>query len=79
MRVLTLPPYSPELNPIERLWDIVKDRICNRVWADLEELTTAINVVRREYWSTPKLVRSLVGQGWLLDQANASTPSVLAA
>ena len=64
---------------MERRWDIVKDRICNRVWADLEELTTAINVVLQEYWTTPKWVRSLVGQGWRLDQANSSTPSVLAA
>ena len=79
VRVVTLPPSSPELNPMERRWDIVKDRICNRVWADLEELTTAINVVLQEYWTTPKWVRSLVGQGWRLDQANSSTPSVLAA
>ena len=28
IHVLTLPPYSPELNPIEKLWDIVKDKIC---------------------------------------------------
>ena len=26
IHVLTLPPYSPELNPIEKLWDIVKDK-----------------------------------------------------
>lgn len=76
--VVTLPAYSPELNPIERLWDIIKDRVCNRAWEDLGELTTAINVVLREYWETPNLVRSLIGQGWLLDQANASSPSVLA-
>ena len=78
VRVITLPAYSPELNPIEKLWDIIKDRICNRVWEDLEELTTAINVVLREYWTTPKLVRSLIGQGWLHTQANSSSPRVLA-
>ena len=31
VRVITRPPYSPELNPIEKLWDVIKDRICNRV------------------------------------------------
>ena len=45
VRVITLPPYSPELNPVERLWDIIKDRICNRAWEDLEELMAAINEV----------------------------------
>ena len=79
VRVITLPPYSPELNPIERLRDVIKDRICNRAWEDLEELTAAINEVLAEYWTTPCKVRSLIGDGWLLDTANASYPSVLAA
>ena len=79
VRVITLPAYSPELNPIEKLWDVVKDRICNRAWEDLEELMEAINAVLAEYWTTPSKVRSLIGNGWLLDTANASYPSVLAA
>ena len=64
---------------MERLWDIIKDRICNRAWEDLEELVTAITEVRAEYWTTPRKVRALIGDGWLLDTANASYPSVLAA
>jgi transposase len=79
VRVIHLPPYSPELNPVERLWDVVKDHICNRVWKDLEELMTAINEVLAEYWTTPAKVRTLIGDGWLLDVVNASYPSVLAA
>ena len=79
VRMITLPPYSPELNPVERLWDVIKDRICNRAWEDLEELTGAISVVLAESWSTPRKVRSLIGEGWLLDTANASSQSVLAA
>jgi transposase len=79
VRVIHLPPYSPELNPVERLWDVVKDHICNRVWNDLEELMTAINKVLAEYWTTPAKVRTLIGDGWLLDVVNASYPSVLAA
>jgi len=79
VRVIHLPPYSPELNPVERLWDIVKDRICNRAWEDLEELMAAINAVIAQYWTTPAKVRSLIGDGWLLDTANVSYPNVLAA
>lgn len=79
VRVITLPPSSPELNPVERLWDVIKDRICNRAWEDLETLTAAINEVLAEYWSTPRKVRSLIGEGWLLATANASYQSVLAA
>ena len=79
VRVIHLPPYSPELNPVERLWDVVKDRICNQVWKDLDELMAAINGVLTDYWTTPAKVRAPVGEGWLLDTANASYPSVLAA
>jgi transposase len=79
VRVIQLPPYSPELNPIERLWDVIKDRICNRAWEDLEQLMAAINEVLTEYWTTPAKVRALIGDGWLLDTANASYPNVLAA
>ncbi|HBE21989.1 MAG TPA: hypothetical protein DDW21_00710, partial [Verrucomicrobiales bacterium] len=25
IKIITLPAYSPELNPVEKLWDIVKD------------------------------------------------------
>ncbi len=79
VRVITLPPYSPELNPVERLWDVVKDRICNRSWENLEALMEAINEVLAEYWSTPSKVKSLIGNGWLLQTANTSYPNVLAA
>ena len=34
-----LPPYSPELNPIERLWDYLKENyLSGRVFADMEEI-----------------------------------------
>jgi len=35
VRVVPLPPYSPELNPVEKLGDWVKDAICNRLFKDL--------------------------------------------
>lgn len=79
VRVIHLPPYSPELNPVERLWDVVKDRICNRRWQDLDALIEAINLTLSQYWSSPSKVRSLIGTGFLHDSFNTSYPSVLAA
>ncbi len=35
VRIITLPAYSPELNPVEKLWDHMKDEICNRVLNDV--------------------------------------------
>jgi len=78
IRLVTLPPYSPELNPVERLWDVIKDRICNRVWTSLKELEAGLDEVLREYGTTPELVKSLIGGGWIDSQTNNTSRSVLA-
>ncbi|MBI4465268.1 MAG: transposase, partial [Acidobacteria bacterium] len=38
-----LPPYSPELNPIERIWKLTR-RLClhNRYFPQLDEVTRAV-------------------------------------
>ena len=38
VRVIALPAYSPELNPVERLWDQVRDALANELHANLEAL-----------------------------------------
>ena len=70
-RIVNLPPYSPELNPVEKLWDIVRDAICNRVFESLEQLQEAITPVLSRYWQDARAVFELIGRGWLLAQANA--------
>ena len=37
-----LPAYSPELNPVELVWNQLKQRLKNQVFLSLEELTTAV-------------------------------------
>ncbi len=38
-----LPPYSPELNPIERVWKLTRRRcLHNRYFATLEEVIAAV-------------------------------------
>ena len=36
------PPYSPELQPAERLWGLVDEPVANRAFADLGELEAAL-------------------------------------
>lgn len=73
IRIITLPAYSPELNPAEKLWDIVKDGICNRDWTDLNELEEAITERIQPYWENAKKVASLIGEGYLLSELNATS------
>ena len=43
IRLRYLPPYSPELNPVERLWQYIKDRtIKNKIFSDLKQLEDSL-------------------------------------
>jgi transposase len=61
---LFLPPYSPELNPIERLWAYLKSHfLSNRVFADYAALLDA----GCDAWTslTADLIRSITATSWL--------------
>lgn len=72
VRIILLPPYSPELNPAEKLWDQIKDAICNQVFTTIETLQTIITGWLREFWADMRRAFNLIGNSWLLDQVNAS-------
>ncbi|WP_460414404.1 IS630 family transposase, partial [Thermus oshimai] len=38
IRLVFLPPYSPELQPAERVWPLVNEAVANRYFATLEEM-----------------------------------------
>jgi len=65
LRFLPLPAYSPELNPIEPLWDQVKLRVANDVWETLDDIESAINEVLEPFWKHVTRVWSLLGNTWL--------------
>ena len=71
IHLLPLPPYSPELNPVEGLWDQTQDVTCNRHFADLDQLEEVLTQTLRPFWETPVRVLSLVHH-WLHTQANAT-------
>lgn len=71
LRLLPLPPYCPELNPVEKLGDLVKDRICNQLFDKLPALERAILSELEPLRECGQRVAQLIGQGWLLDKVNA--------
>ena len=71
VRLLRLPPYSPELNPVEQLGDLVKDQICNRLYPNLRKLEDRILAALRPWRTTAANVAALIGEGWLPDGANS--------
>lgn len=72
VHVLPLPPYSPELNPVEVIGDVIKDRIGNTLWRTLEELAVALGEELRPIYESAERVRRLVSHPWLVEQVNAT-------
>jgi transposase len=56
---LFLPPYSPELNPMERLWRDLKDKLADIVSQTIDELSDAVCSIIQSY--SDALLKSLTG------------------
>ena len=73
LRLLPLPPYCPELNPVERFGGLIKAAVANRLCPNLRKLEDHIAAAARP-WSTPSAVSSLI-HSWLADQVNSGVPA----
>lgn len=60
LSVVRLPPYSPELNPVERLWLYLRSHYwSNRVYADLDALEQAAVSGWRAVCLHPDLIKTI--------------------
>jgi transposase len=65
IELVFLPPYSPELNPVERLWQWLKRHsLRNRCHQDLEAIMDAVQDCLRG--ATPSFLRTLCRCSYLL-------------
>ena len=70
--LMWLPAYSPELNPVERLWEDLKGRIDvgdAQVRASLTALQEHVAGIVQRY--TPETIASLTGYAYLVEAAHA--------
>jgi len=61
------PPYSPELKPVERVFEEVHRWVEGRVYPSIEAKMEAVNAYLRDLESDPSRVRSLAGWDWIHD------------
>ncbi len=66
--LLFLPPYSPELNPIERLWQDIKAKLFQNVFASIEEMQDKLTDILRNYTKTT--IESITNYRYLTKVAN---------
>ncbi len=60
------PPFSPELNSVERVFEEVRRATDGRVYENIEEKRDATDVFMRGLASDPSRVRSLCGWHWIV-------------
>ncbi len=72
VHIVTLPPYSPELNPIEKLWDLIQDQTANKLWPTIQRLDEVVALHLKDWWEAPEKVIRLFGKGWIRLSANGS-------
>ena len=62
IRLIEQPPYSPEVNPVELIWDELREKYFhNRVFASLESLIDVLCQGLNELADDTKRLRSLTG------------------
>ena len=63
--LLRLPPYSPELNPMENVWDYLRqNKLCAQVWASYEQILDACQNAWRFLINDPDRIRSIGTRKW---------------
>jgi len=67
IRLLRLPPYAPELNPQEHVWDELREKeFPNRVFADLHSVLGQLEAGLPRLASDRKGLRSLTAWPWIV-------------
>jgi hypothetical protein len=72
--LIGLPPYSPELNPAERVFQELRRATEGKVYATLDEKIAAVEAHLSKLEADPDRVRSLAGWAWI-ETAVARAPA----
>ena len=68
MSLLSLPAYSPELNPVENIWEELREkRFNNTVFADLDALEEQLLYGLKHLEDHPELTKSIAGWQWIIN------------
>lgn len=67
IRILYLPPYSPEVNPAEHLWEHIREKyLRNGSWLSMDALEDVLEKALVLVEKSKQAIQSLVGFHWAL-------------
>jgi len=65
--IMKIPPYSPELNPIEQVWSWLRQHhLANRCFNGYEDIVNACSDAWNNFISNTERVISLCSRDWVL-------------
>ena len=68
MRLLSLPPYAPELNPVEHLWDELREKYFhNKAFDSIEALEDQLSEGLLALEQDISRVQSIVAWDWIIN------------
>ncbi len=68
MRIIFLPPYSPELNPVEHMWDEIREKwFTNKVFKSLDAVEDLLVEALVTLESDQKRVAKITSFDWIID------------
>ena len=67
--LLFLPPYAPELSPIERLWQDIKAKLFSQTYQTLEDMQAKVSEILHNYCDAT--IAKLTGFSLFIKAANA--------
>jgi len=63
--MITLPPYSPELNPVEKIWEYFrKNSLSNRLYETYEDIVDACCRAWNALMAAPERIATLTQRQW---------------
>ncbi len=63
--LITLPPYSPELNPIENVWQYLRQNfLAHRIFDDYDQIVEACASAWNALVATPERLRTITSREW---------------
>ena len=68
LRLVEQPPYSPELNPVEHLWEEMREKwFANKTFDTMPAVIKMLITSLRSLEQSPQIVQSLAGFHWILN------------
>ena len=66
LTLIKLPPYSPELNPIEQVWSWIRQHcLSNRVFSGYDDIVDEVSKAWNQFISLPDRVKKMCSREWI--------------